>query len=215
MKPPRSLTYANVVSTLALVVAMGVGTGVGASYAASKLPKNSVSAKQIKNNAVRSAEIKDGSVTSADVADGSVTSPDIADGSLTGGDVADGALTAADLDAPSIAELKAPRAYGVVTAAGVLLPGQSRNATVTKVPGASGDYCVMPGPGTGITNKNSIIMLTPDYLDGDYVMHTAMTYDVVSQSVDCRAGFEVQTASYNPNTGIGYPSDVAFTFVIH
>jgi hypothetical protein len=53
---PR-LTYANVIATLALFLALG-----GGAYAAVQLPKNSVGAKQLKNNAVSSAKIKNGAV---------------------------------------------------------------------------------------------------------------------------------------------------------
>ena len=52
------LTYANVMATIAVFIALG-----GASYAAIKLPKNSVGPKQIKKNAVTTAKIKDGAVT--------------------------------------------------------------------------------------------------------------------------------------------------------
>jgi hypothetical protein len=46
--------YANVASTLALVVALG-----GTSYAAVALPKNSVGNEQLKTNAVTSGKVKD------------------------------------------------------------------------------------------------------------------------------------------------------------
>jgi hypothetical protein len=51
----------NAVAYLALFVAMG-----GTSYAAVKLPANSVKAKQIAAGAVRSSEVKDGSLKSGD-----------------------------------------------------------------------------------------------------------------------------------------------------
>jgi hypothetical protein len=57
------LTFANVISMLALFVALG-GTG----YAATQLAKNSVGAKQIRKGAVRSTEIKNGAVKRADLA---------------------------------------------------------------------------------------------------------------------------------------------------
>jgi hypothetical protein len=53
----RRLTYANVMATLALFVALG-----GASYAAFKLPKNSVGAKQLKAGAVTPAKLNRGSI---------------------------------------------------------------------------------------------------------------------------------------------------------
>jgi hypothetical protein len=48
----RRLTYANVISTVALFVALG-----GVSYAAVKLPANSVGTKQIKSKAVTKAKV--------------------------------------------------------------------------------------------------------------------------------------------------------------
>jgi hypothetical protein len=64
MKRLRSkLTYANVIATMALFIALG-----GASYAAVKLPKNSVGSKQIKDNAVTGAKIKNGAVTGSKIA---------------------------------------------------------------------------------------------------------------------------------------------------
>lgn len=53
--------YANVASTLALVVALG-----GTSYAAIAIPKNSVGSKQITNSSVKSADVKNGSLKGVD-----------------------------------------------------------------------------------------------------------------------------------------------------
>jgi hypothetical protein len=55
------LTYANVIATLALFLALG-----GTSYAALKLPKNSVGSKQLKANAVTTAKVKAGSLLTSD-----------------------------------------------------------------------------------------------------------------------------------------------------
>jgi hypothetical protein len=68
MKSLRSkLTYANVMATVAVFIALG-----GASYAAVKLPKNSVGTRQIKNNAITAAKIKNGAVTGPKVKVGSL-----------------------------------------------------------------------------------------------------------------------------------------------
>jgi hypothetical protein len=63
----RHLTFANVVACLALFIALG-----GASYAAMKLPKNSVGTRQIKNNAITGAKIQDGAITGSKVNVGSL-----------------------------------------------------------------------------------------------------------------------------------------------
>jgi hypothetical protein len=58
----RKPTPALVVSTVALVVALG-----GTSYAAFTLPANSVGSKQLKNSAVTTKKLQDGAVTGAKV----------------------------------------------------------------------------------------------------------------------------------------------------
>ena len=97
---PR-LTFANVMSVIAVFIALG-----GASYAVT-LAKNSVGAKQIKKNAVRGAEIKShavggaeiksDAVGGAEIGSGQVGSGEVAEGSLVGDDIADGTLGSADI----------------------------------------------------------------------------------------------------------------------
>jgi hypothetical protein len=55
------LTYANVMATIALFVALGSGA-----YAAGVLPANSVGTNQLKKNAVTAAKVKDGSLLETD-----------------------------------------------------------------------------------------------------------------------------------------------------
>ena len=59
LRPPSP---AMIVACVALFVALG-----GTSYAAIKLPANSVGTKQIKNSAVTSVKVKNGSLTGADI----------------------------------------------------------------------------------------------------------------------------------------------------
>ena len=56
------LTYANVMATVAVFVALG-----GTSYAVTQLPRNSVGSSQIKTNAVRSPEVENGSLRLGDI----------------------------------------------------------------------------------------------------------------------------------------------------
>src|SRR4051794_7175364 len=65
----KRLTYANVMSTVAVFIALGLG----GAYAAEKLGKNSVGAKQLKKGAVTAAKLKAGAVGTAKIKDGAVT----------------------------------------------------------------------------------------------------------------------------------------------
>src|SRR5262249_23858949 len=72
------LSYANVIATLALFLAL---TG-GAAFAASQLGKNSVGSKQLKKNAVVTAKIKKEAVTGAKVKKDTLTGNQINEGTL-------------------------------------------------------------------------------------------------------------------------------------
>jgi hypothetical protein len=62
----HKLTYANVIASLALFLALGGG----AAWAATKLPKSSVGTAQIKANAVTGAKVADGSLLATDFKSG-------------------------------------------------------------------------------------------------------------------------------------------------
>jgi hypothetical protein len=65
MRIRRRLTFANVMSTIAVFIALG-GTG----YAVTSLPRDSVGARQIRTGAVRSKEVRDRSLETRDFAPG-------------------------------------------------------------------------------------------------------------------------------------------------
>jgi hypothetical protein len=62
----QRLTYGNVVSSMALFIALG-----GTSYALT-LPRNSVGSQQIRGGAVRGSEVRSGAIRSSDVKDRSL-----------------------------------------------------------------------------------------------------------------------------------------------
>ncbi|MGK2877970.1 MAG: hypothetical protein ACSLFF_05285 [Solirubrobacterales bacterium] len=72
------LTYSNIIATFALFIALG-----GVSYAAVKLPKNSVTTKTIKKSAVTSDKIKNKTIKGADVRSNTLTGTQINESTLT------------------------------------------------------------------------------------------------------------------------------------
>ena len=106
----RMPSPAMIVAFIALFVALG-----GTSYAAIKLPANSVGTTQIKKDAVIGSKVKNGSLTGADLANGSLAGGKLADGTVTGTQIQDGAVTPAKLADGAVTAAKF--ADGAVTAA--------------------------------------------------------------------------------------------------
>jgi hypothetical protein len=135
----KRLTYANVMSTIAVFLVVGGASAL----AATQLAKNSVGTKQLKSNAVTTAKIKKEAVAAAKIKNGAVgtsklgagsvtgeklaaasvdaakvgksavTNEKIADGAVNGAKVADGSLTGADINQGSLNGVKAANVYGV------------------------------------------------------------------------------------------------------
>lgn len=79
MHMPR-LSYANVMSTVAVFLALG-----GTSYAVTKLPKGSVGARELGKGAVTTEKLAKAAVTGETVRDGSIAGADLAAGALVPG----------------------------------------------------------------------------------------------------------------------------------
>lgn len=73
----KHLTFSNIVACLALFIALG-----GVSYAAIKLPKNSVGTKQLKKNAVTGAKIKAKTIKASDIARNTITGTQLKESSI-------------------------------------------------------------------------------------------------------------------------------------
>lgn len=74
----KRLTYANVMSSIAVFLVLGGATAI----AAGQLAKNSVGPKQLKKNAVTSAKIKKNAVTTAKIKNGAITGAKVNAGTL-------------------------------------------------------------------------------------------------------------------------------------
>ena len=169
MKP--KLTYANVVATLALFIAIGGATAFAASklpnrsvgepqlrpgaVTAEKLRTNAVTAPKIKAGAVKQGKLASGSVTAAKMTAGaiengslapnSVTNDKIAPEAVTGDKIAENTLSqvpsASRADFAVNAESGNPPAFASVSKEATLNTSQSKNVSVREG-NLAGIYCV-------------------------------------------------------------------------
>ena len=157
------LTYANVVASLALFIALGMGSAyaaeklapksVGAkqlrpgAVTADKIRKNAVTAPKIASLAVKQGKIANGAITTAKIADGAITAgklptgvigtDKIADGSVTGGKIDEQTLSqvpsAKEAERSSFATSANPAAFAKIDAEGTLFPAASKGIGVADV----------------------------------------------------------------------------------
>jgi hypothetical protein len=123
----KRLTYANVMSSIAVFLVLGGATAL----AASQLGKKSVGTKQLKSNSVTSAKIKANAVTTAKIKKKAVTSAKIKGGAVTTEKIAAGAVGAAQLGAGSVGNAQTQLVK--VFKAGAV-PAIGEEATSPKVP---------------------------------------------------------------------------------
>jgi hypothetical protein len=108
MRIPRAkLSYANVIATIALFVALG-----GAAVAAG-LPKNSVGQNQLKRGAVTAAKLKRGAVTSGKIAPKAVVAGKLGANAVLPGNLGNGIITTNKLSDSAVIASKIKN--GVVT----------------------------------------------------------------------------------------------------
>ncbi len=88
----RHLSVANVISCIALFVALS-----GATYAATTASKNSVKAKSIAKGAVTKPKLRNGAVTMAKIRNGAVNGIKIAPGAVGSSQLLDGGVRSVDL----------------------------------------------------------------------------------------------------------------------
>jgi hypothetical protein len=95
----KHLSYANVISTLCLVLVVGGG----AAYAANTIRSTDIVNGQVKSvdigtSEVTATDIADNAVSSAKINDGSVASADVTNNSIRGGDIANNSLDTTDIN---------------------------------------------------------------------------------------------------------------------
>jgi hypothetical protein len=136
MPAHRHLTFANLASATALVVAVtGVGGLAVADGTVARIAKGSVTSKHLKNGTIKTADLKDGAVSGAKVADGSLTGDDVSESTL--GQVPAAASAADAATAANSGDVL----RAVVAANGSLVASRSEHALSSS--GANGFYTVV------------------------------------------------------------------------
>jgi hypothetical protein len=186
----RLLTYSNVASTLALVVALGGGTA----YAAAR-----IGSADIIDNSIQSRDLRDSDVRGRDLAADSVRGDKVRDGSLGLADLAPPARDAIEAEGRAIATglVKFVSTDGGSTYQPELVSSQTRNISAVRRSGFTpGYYCLTPVEGLTLTGRPAIG--TPDWNNspGDQ-LHVY----VDSSNNECSAG-ELAVVT-NTATGAG------------
>jgi hypothetical protein len=164
MRAIRShLTYANVTSTVALVIAVGMGSAYAANQlaprsvgapalrpgavTADKIRKNAVTAPKIKAQAVKQGKIGNGAIVTQKLANGAVTASQIAGGAITPEKIPNDSVKGEKVDESSLslvplantanfaatANTANPEAFAKVNAEGTVFPGDSKGIGTTDV----------------------------------------------------------------------------------
>ncbi len=221
------LSYANVMATLAVFIALG-----GGAYAALSLPAGSVHSQQIAKNAVRAKQIAKRAVRKKELARNAVRSRKIKDGRVKSFDLAEASVTSAKLADDSVSSPKL--AGGAVTtpklADGAVITRKLADESVTAPKLGTVDYqrveasgSTSSGPATDLSTPGPALDLTlgPDGF-ATVLAQATMTAPGGATAEDCRfgvvvagQGFEVQLPFNGGATFAGAPSgprtEYAFT----
>jgi len=191
------LTYANVMATVAVFIALG-----GVSYAAVKLPKNSVGSAQIKKNAVTGAKVKSGAISAIDLSQAVRTQ--LAKAGVPGPQGPAGAQGAQGV--PGAAG--SARAYGTVKEDGTVVdPARMKNVVSVRRSGfPTGRYCIALAPSIDAATANVVVSLDYNFASN------GSTVGSDSSRSDCSAtSNEVEIKSWGAT---GQPEDNRFTFIV-
>ncbi len=119
----RHLTYANVMSSVAVFLMLGGATAFAATkIGANEIKANSIKTGKIVKEAVTAGKLKKGAVTESRIADGAVTNSKIADNAVTTTKIADKAVTGAKINVGTLGAVPNAEKFG----------GQSPSAFVAR-----------------------------------------------------------------------------------
>jgi hypothetical protein len=145
----RHLTYANVMSSIAVFLMLGGATAFAATkIGANEIKANSIKTGKIVKEAVTAGKIKTGAVTESRIADGAVTTNKIADNAVNTNKIANNAVTTTKIlnDAVTGDKVKESTLGTVPTATKAAEATKLSNVFVVKV-----DFTVASGAGNNTT----------------------------------------------------------------
>jgi len=145
----KHLTYANVVSTLCLFIVLG-----GGAFAATKLPKNSVTSTQIKNGSIKGPDVAKSAITSVKVKNGSLLPSDFKASALHGLQGPTGPQGPAGKNAATNVVVRIAHAAGTNSAAVACAPGE-RAVGGGGLSGSNADG--IAGSGLGLYMARSVV----------------------------------------------------------
>ena len=141
----RHLTYANVMSSIAVFLVLGGG----AAYAAKKINGN-----QLKGGSVTTAKLRRGAVTTSKIRKGSVKANKISRGAVTNAKLANGAVTLEKLVPGFVAPTAEKLSHAAnISSAGTVLAGSLGIAQANVSHPSAGFYCfsgLSPAPVGGV-----------------------------------------------------------------
>ena len=189
----KRLTYANVVSSLALFLVL---TGATA-FAATQLEKNSVGSKQLKKNAVTTAKIKKEAITNGKIKKGSITGASLNLGSI--GTVPNATTSETAKSANTAATAEGPAAWVHVSGNGVFLAGRGIAAADVSL-GDTDYYCIK-----GVPFDPAGAVATVDYWNATQTFSNIAQVGLASSGglsgSGCPAGTQLFVKGWNANTG--------------
>lgn len=210
----KRLTYANVMSSIAVFLVIGGATAFAAlgknTVGTKQLKRNAVTTAKIKKQAVASGKIKDGAVKSKQLANSAVGTDKLADSAVTTGKISNDAVTGDKVNEATLGEVPkaafavnaenaAPRAYARAlpnSGGGGVDEARSKGVTDASVTFVGGSvYCFE----LGFTPKN--IQATVDWIGGGA---NTFAHATLQAFVICPAGTDASVRTTdNAGGGIG------------
>jgi hypothetical protein len=172
-----SLSYANVVSSIALFLALSTGGAYAAQqWTGANIKNGSLTGADVKNQSLTGVDIKDGKVAAADLAGGAVTGAKIAIGAVGTSQLADGAVGTSQLADGAVT---GPKLAADAVGAAQVADGSLTGADVADNSIASADVAPLHGDVDIQDNTITTFDLAADSVDADEVLDFGLSNEDV------------------------------------